>query len=104
MMKPGELVEVNGKGHLIKTSVKPDLYTSWKNKELIFDQTKLSEIARILEDNFGYTISFEDSSIMNRKFTGSSKTDEIDMLLTKISKTNDLKITKHNQTITINNP
>jgi hypothetical protein len=64
----------------------------------------LEEIAQTLEDNFGYKVIFADPSVSTRKFTGTGRTDQLNILLKKISKSNDLDINITSQTITISNP
>ena len=53
-----------------KTKVNPAIYTAWTQEELILNNTPLSEIARMLEDNYGYQVQF--SSAVDKELTRSS--------------------------------
>lgn len=93
VMKPGDLVDVStfAKG-IVKKSVNPDDYTSWKSNRLTFLRVSLGEIAMLLEDNFGYSVKFEDRKIKDNMFTGSASSEDIDGLLNTLSKVFEIKI------------
>lgn len=68
-LKPGELATFVS-GVLIKERVDPGRYSSWKEHRLYFDETPLSEVAKILEDSYGYKVSFRDEALAKRKLSG----------------------------------
>ncbi|WKN44538.1 FecR family protein [Tunicatimonas pelagia] len=72
--------------------VNPAIPTAWRNHELIFDEMPIEEIAQILEDAYGYTITFETEDIKHYSFTGNIKTDEIEMLIPMLERSFDLAI------------
>ncbi len=77
-----------------KTAVNPALYTSWVNKKLVFDNTPLSEVARIIEDTYGLRVIFADSAQARRKLRGSIPTEDVDVLLAALAGTFNLTVEK----------
>lgn len=100
-MKPGELVEYSEESSTItKKEVDTEKYISWKDNLLIFEDTPVSEIIRILEDNYGLQVIIEDSALVNRKFSATYPADDIDILLMALSKSFNMKIfRKENQVV-----
>lgn len=99
-MDPGELVEFSGADKKItKKVVNPDQFSSWKTKQLIFKATQLSEIAQVLEDNYGWKIEFEEEIIKTYQFTGTVSTeskDNIKLLLFTISEAFNIELIEEN--------
>lgn len=85
-MKPGEMVAVNAQTHQVdKKEVTVDTYVAWKNNRLTFVSTSLQDIARLLEDNYGYQVVFAEDSLKQKLFTGSSSVDNLQELLQKLN-------------------
>jgi transmembrane sensor len=102
IMKPGELVEFTETDPQPKKKiVDPDNYLSWKNNRLIFVSTSLLDIAHLLEDNYGYHVTFADEELDSRKFTGSASSDNVEELLQKLSIVFGLDIQKDNKNLII---
>lgn len=102
IMKPGELVEFSQTDRVPKRkTVDPDNYLSWRNDRLIFVSTSLLEIAHLLEDNYGYRVTFEAEEMADRKFTGSASTDDVQGLLKKLSMVFGLDIRQDNKSLRI---
>jgi ferric-dicitrate binding protein FerR (iron transport regulator) len=102
LMEPGELAELNLKaGKLVKKVVDTKIYNSWINKQLIFDNTPLHEVAATLEDNYGLKIEFGEG-IAQERFTGTIPTDNVDIFFTILSESLDISITKNNNLIKVN--
>ena len=87
-----------------KLKVEAAIYTAWKEQKLILNNTPLSEIARILEENYGYQVRFAPSVNRNRtkSSVGAISTSNIDNLITIIEASYEVEINKNNQLITIN--
>ncbi|MBF9254483.1 FecR domain-containing protein [Pontibacter sp. 172403-2] len=105
IMLPGELVEVPDKaGTITKREVNTALYTSWKDNKLVFDNTSLREIATMLEDDYGYTVVFRDTTLADKEITAYLDAGSLDDILVTLSETLDMKITRENKkTIMISN-
>ncbi|QEC51619.1 FecR family protein [Anseongella ginsenosidimutans] len=71
MLEPGERVEISRKAKsVIKNKVKPERYTSWKNLRYTFDQTPVSELVQIINDNYGLQVLITDKKIAGSKLSG----------------------------------
>ena len=96
ILKPGELVELKtNSAQPIKKKVNPQVYTSWKNKILIFDNTPLPEVALNLEETYGLNVQLADSALSQMKVSGSTPIENLDVFFAGLSKTFDLQITKN---------
>lgn len=85
-MEPGEMVEYSRKEkNLSKKKVNTDSYSSWRNNQLVFVSTSLEEIARTLEDNYGYRVVFRDEKLKHERFTGSGSVDDLQGLFIKLN-------------------
>ncbi|MDH3710343.1 MAG: FecR domain-containing protein [Cyclobacteriaceae bacterium] len=81
-MRPGELVSIpESNSSFQKSTVNTDLYTSWKCRVLVFDNTPLQEITDILEENYGLQVTVADASLLNLKVSGSVPSDNIKLLM-----------------------
>jgi ferric-dicitrate binding protein FerR (iron transport regulator) len=70
---PGEMA-LYTKNDLTKKQVPVDNYTSWQQQKLQLNQISVSGFFEMLEDDWGYHIQLNDSSLLNKKISG-----EIDM-------------------------
>ena len=96
MMNPGDLVTFLKESHQLFTKkVDPELYTSWTDNKLIFDRTPLSEIARLLEDNYGLEVTLKDAHLRERIFTGTIPTMQVEVLLRILEESLKIHITKN---------
>ena len=94
-MQPGDLVEYTASDtSLNRVSIDPLLYSSWTKHELVFDDTPLTEVARSVEDILDLKIVFEDKSFKKLPFTGTLSFANTDELLTVLSKSFNIKITR----------
>jgi len=92
-MKPGELVELaDHSDQYLKKKVNPRVYTSWKDKILLFDNTPLKEVARNLEETYGLQVQLSDASLSEMKVSGSAPIDNLDVIFAGLSRTFDLTI------------
>lgn len=85
LMRPGEQAELTRENILEIRKVNTDLYTSWKDNKLIFENTTIQEIAQIIEDNYGLEVVVLDTAIFQRKFTGTLPGNNIDIILKTFS-------------------
>ncbi|MEN7549618.1 FecR domain-containing protein [Rapidithrix thailandica] len=81
-MIPGELIEFTRENNVVvKKQVNTHLYTSWKNSEMIFDNTSLSEISQLIKDNYGLTVVVSDPQLLNEHFSGTIPSNDLETLL-----------------------
>nr|WKN37542.1 FecR domain-containing protein [Tunicatimonas sp. TK19036] len=81
-LRPGEMVELDRQtAQLVKREVNPYHYIAWKDNMLILDETPLGEIARLLEERYGYSVIFETDALKQVSFVGTYPADDIEVLL-----------------------
>ncbi|SFO55087.1 FecR family protein [Chitinophaga sp. YR627] len=73
LSSPGELATFNQK-KLEKKVVPVSNYTSWQEQKLQLEQTSVADLFARLEDDWGYNIQLNDTSLLHKKISG-----EIDM-------------------------
>lgn len=102
-LEPGELAELSTSDQkLTKKVVNPEEFCSWRNNELIFKATPLSEIAETLHHNYGWNITFEDEAMKSSAFTGTVSTESVEnveLLLVTISEAFGFDVVKENDQI-----
>ena len=96
-MVPGELVAIpETRSDYQKTFVNTDLYTSWKCKLLVFDNTPLKDVTDILIENYGLQVEVSDATLLDLKVSGSVPSDNIKLLMEGLSESFGLTI-QHTQ-------
>lgn len=92
ILVPGERVELKeGETQLTKRAIELAPYTSWRNNVLVFENTSLQEIARLLEDNYNYRVVFEDTVAAKKSFQGTFPLNDISILLRTLEKSVDIR-------------
>ncbi len=70
-LKPGNEVTLDEHGQLaLKEKTDPELFSSWKNHQFVFDNSTLSEILQLIQDNYGVTVKLTDSSLGQKRISG----------------------------------
>jgi transmembrane sensor len=101
-MKPGEMVEFSSKSQLLtQKTIQKDIYSTWIKKRFVFENVPLCEVALRLEDFFGLQVQFEDEDLKQLRFTGTPPMNDIDLLISILNQSLEIKIEKKNQTIYI---
>jgi transmembrane sensor len=101
LMQPGDLVEVQKKAFHKTTVEHPALYAAFTQNKIIFKNTLLSEVARVLEDTYGYRITFARPGLANKRFSGTTPTGDIDMLFSALETLFQVQVIKKGKHITI---
>jgi transmembrane sensor len=95
IMQPGELLKFcDTRQIVIKKTVNPQMYSSWKYKKMMFEETSMRELAERIEFTYGYKVLFADEDLAGRKLTGTIPSDNIDVLLLTLSKVFNLEVRK----------
>ena len=102
IMKPGEQAVLTQDQKFELKVVDPELFTSWKEHELVFQNASLQEVASIIEDTYGVSVHFEDSSLRTLKITGSLPNKELDVLTGMLGEILNVKIARDKDKIYIN--
>jgi transmembrane sensor len=92
VMEPGDLavLDKNGKVQLEKNQ-DVQSFASWKEQRYVFDGTSISDIAAMVEENFGIPVAVDEDT-RQRTITGNFKTKNADELLKTISEALNLKM------------
>jgi transmembrane sensor len=96
-MKPGELVEYDEKKY-IKRQVDPKVYTAWTEHNLILNHTSLTELIRMIKDNYGLDVEVKEH-LLDQTISGSMPISNAENLLQQIAKAFRLKIVKEENRI-----
>ena len=101
-MKPGQLASTqpNIEKVAVRTE-KPQLHTSWTQREFVFENTALSDIVQQLHDTYGVELIVEDAELANRRFTGNLSNQDTETLLTTLSITFDLSVRRDGERIVL---
>jgi transmembrane sensor len=101
-LKPGYMATASL--HSPKIVVRPiagNQATAWKERKLVFDQTPLREVLNQLEDNFGFICRLETGTLSRKTFSGELPAGDVNLLIKAIEVSFDLKITRNNQLLII---
>ncbi|CAD5279122.1 MULTISPECIES: FecR family protein [unclassified Imperialibacter] len=102
-MVPGEKITyTSGQKSATKEQAKVNVATAWKQNELIFENTPVGEIIHVLEDNYGLRIKLKKPGIAEKHYTGTFKNPDPEVILMALSGLFDLKLERHNGTVTLN--
>ena len=77
-MVPGEQVMLTEARRFRKTRTNAEVYTAWRQQELLLDNTPLSQVAELLHRQHGVTVMIEDSTLNEITITGTYPNRDID--------------------------
>ena len=101
-MEPGEQVELRHREQkLVKKTVIPENYNSWKDNKLEFVNMPVAEIIQMLEERYGWQFEIEAPDFLENRYKGSAPAEQPDVLLEKWRLVYGLKIDKNEETIII---
>ncbi|TKT92921.1 FecR family protein [Dyadobacter frigoris] len=104
-MKPGDQVTIyqNGKMELEKlTKTEVELQSVWKEHRMVFDHTKLGEVATKLNEIYGVDVEIKDKQTAERELTGSFKAENVDEILDVLSEMLDIDISHRENKVYFN--
>lgn len=76
---------------------------AWRENKMELTMTSVKEIIETLQDQFGYTIVLQDSSIANKTIEGTLRLQNINSVMFELSAILNVTIEKHNDTLTFKN-
>jgi ferric-dicitrate binding protein FerR (iron transport regulator) len=68
------------------------LYTSWREKRLLFSDTPMHEVAEVIHTRYGYQVVFADSTLAGEQLTYRSVSDDFELLLRLLSESFRLEV------------
>jgi ferric-dicitrate binding protein FerR (iron transport regulator) len=105
LMQPGEQVELVEKtGGYAKKKVDPQQALAWKAHKLVFDNTSMAEIVAVLEENYGLNVTIASPELLQKKLVGSAPTHDVDVFLSALAKSFNLKINRNGKEVSIAGP
>ena len=93
MMKPGDFVNFDPKVFEKKMGCK-DMLLAWKEQKLILDHTSISQLATIINDLYGASVTLEGDSIAAKKISGILPNNNLDILLKALEATSEYDVAK----------
>lgn len=103
ILEPGEMATLR-QHRLVRTQVDPQVYSSWKDNRLFFENESIRRIAQRLRDTYGYQVTVDNPDWLDYTFTGSCPANDISILLLALSESFHLKVTQDGQHIRIQRP
>ncbi|WPP51729.1 FecR family protein [Catalinimonas niigatensis] len=100
ILQPGDLLTLSEKDrnfHLKKTETEPE----WRGNFFFFENTPLSEVARVIEDYYGLKVKIADQRLLEKIFTARISRDELPILLKALEASFDVKVSNEKGTISI---
>lgn len=106
ILRPGELVETREiqPAQPVVTAyraVHTALYASWKDAELVLDETTIAELATRLQDTYGLRVVVATPELNQRRVTGTVPVRNLDVLLQALEETFHLQISRTASQITL---
>lgn len=102
MMAPGDMIAYTPAQHKLTSShVDPSNYSSWRNRELVFNNTPLREMGNQLEDIYGFKVQITDSATAGRTISGRLLAKSDTMLLNTIAAVFNLNISFRDSVVLI---
>lgn len=102
IMQPGQLVEFKEKNSTYQQQqVNTEQYASWKSHKLQFHNANLKEVAQVLQETYGLTVTIADTTLLHQQFSGTVPSGSADILLDGLSQLFNLKIKRKDVTVNI---
>lgn len=105
LMKPGEFREFSSSSKQVEAKLtKQEAVLAWKDKKLVFDNTSLKEVAKIITEHYGVEVKIADDELGNKTLTGIWPNDDLNTLLQAIEATQDFKVARSKDSVTFEKP
>ncbi len=91
LMTPGDRIvyreTAGAPGHrrVVRSRVNPANYAAWQQREWVLDNTSLTEIATMLNDQFGLTVTLADPALGERRLSGRMSIESAEIFLENLS-------------------
>lgn len=98
LLQPGERVVCDPNQLLTKERVDPKRFLTWRQRQLLFYNTRLADIFTQLEDSYGVRVVCDDPALLNETFSGAVPTDSLPLFFQKIEKLFAVGVTREGDT------
>lgn len=102
-MKPGDFVTVHNQ-KAEKVPVNEEKVLAWKQAKLVFDNTRMAEVAQIITKHYGVKVNLVEKEIGEKRISGVMPNDSLDVLLKALQATQEFKIARYTNEIVISKP
>ncbi|SDK01168.1 ferric-dicitrate binding protein FerR, regulates iron transport through sigma-19 [Catalinimonas alkaloidigena] len=92
VMHPGELVEVVRGEYSHATPVDTLPHIAWKNQQLVFQESPVQDVIAVLEDNYGFEVSVQDSTLLEKRITTRAIRNDVELLLRLLEESLDVEV------------
>jgi transmembrane sensor len=100
VMKPGELVSLDKKNPPVPQKITaPKTLSMWQEKRFVFDETRLFEVAAMIEESYGLKVVIRSETLAHRTLMGSFRAENVDELLQTISELLDINMLRQGKTV-----
>lgn len=101
-MKPGHLVTFDPTGHAsVKQVYNSRDFTSWKEHRFVFEQTTLSELGALFQENYGLQLQFSDKELMQWTVSGAFTANSAEELIETLTSASDLTYQRQGNSLII---
>lgn len=99
-MKPGDFVEFSN-NQVQKKTTKDNQVLAWKERKFIFEKTPMKEVGANIEDLYGISVTFGDTTAADDSISAILPNDNLDVFLQSLETTQNYEIIKNNDGILI---
>jgi transmembrane sensor len=105
VLRPGQVVDIDGSPQ-VRISNDKDVIThsGWSRNEFHFDNTSLADVARLIEDTYGYKMEASDTTLFQRSISGDLRAANVQELAKVLEFTLKLRMRVEEKTIYVTNP
>ena len=105
-MTPGQKVTLQeGKQALGLThSSRPNDFSAWKNRQYVFNDTPLTEIGQMIQDDFGLKVEIQEPSLAQRQVSGTYNVTHVGELLSALEELLSIRVTRQRDRIIFSQP
>lgn len=101
-LTPGTSLEYDPAENLIvKKTIKAEDESAWKQSKLVFNKLSLTEVAKIIEDTYGYKVVIQGEGLESRKLTGTLSIQSEEILFAAIQSILKVEIIKDKESKTL---
>jgi ferric-dicitrate binding protein FerR (iron transport regulator) len=94
LSQTGEQLIISGQGKVKRGIVNQNLYFSWLENKLRFQNCMVSEAVEFLMDSYNLELEMKDKTALNKRLYGSAPSDNPDLIVKALAKITDKKIRK----------
>lgn len=99
-LQPGDFVKIEN-SLPTKESTDQQRVLAWRQAKLDFENTPMSEVAKIISRHYGIKVNLADSAVGEKKISGVMPNDNLDVLVDALEATGEFKIVKEKEEIII---